>query len=1045
MQTHKKFPLRNCLRHFVTPIGLGLVVLFAGMATQGEVAVNTLGGGPNEGSTDGNTYLTARFKNPYALALDSAGNLYMADRDNGKVRKVTALGDANNSQTTTFISGLNKPVDVTFDLAGNLLVLTAGDGRVRKYGTAGTTGNLITTLTPVLTAPSAFGLDPAGNIYITQTNGFVKKIDTNGVLTTVTSGFNQPQGIAVLASGNLAVSDTGNNAIRVINLLATNAITILTGGGPAGFVDGSNGVARFNQPYKLAQATNGVLVVADRFNHRVRIIQPNGTVSTLYGVSSNLWNASFYPGWQEGNGTNAHAREPIGVAVSTNGNVYVTEIYWDLLRRATGGNLSGTGESGGGSGLPVITTQPVSQTVGTGSSVSFTVAATGNSLSYQWYYNGIAISGANTNIFSIGGVNAGNAGTYTVRVTNPAGTTTSTDAILTVGTGPTVNQTNSISFGFAGGEASSDFVGAAGQHFYAPVTTSLVPGQKIYTFQFNLSASNLNVAPNLDELPHFITRVLKPAGPVFIPIYPNYSNSFPRLMTLAWLERFGETNLYPTLSQDLGTFSRAHNIFYNGAADGKIIWGGYGFQIPSSAQANDMYQIEVGRPSGTTDGVSAPLGIQAPQNGSLGAGAINAIKRITIQNSDSRKYVVGDTLPFRWVNAGEFGDGYVVNSDIMQVFQSAVYQLNYAPRRSDFFDAMDSSPGSDTNLLNVDDTFAIDTLTFGDGQLMVDDVYVTYRRSLDPTLKWYARFWSDGFLNVVEVPNVFPAQFDAKADAPKYLADVSNGESPFVTFSSGDAIAGTNQTISIPVRAEIKGGLPVRIAMFNFKLEPLESSPAIPSVQFASVLGQPAFSDSQGGGNSAGAWLNRGVAGVYGTNNIGTLTITLPQGLPANAAYAIRFEHASASPNGLGIFPQKLLSGLLTASDRSGSSLNDGIPDSWRLKNFGSVSNNLLSAANADADGDGMLNWQEYRAGTDPIDVLSKLALINGPQKVSNGLKLKWPTVLTKLYVLESATSLGSTNWSVISSNIAGTGATVEFTDTNLVNKAQFYRVRLTE
>ncbi len=954
MQKLQFFAGQKRSRRLAAQIGLtaACVLLCAG-SSQGEVVVTTLGGGA-AAIRDGLT-TQARFNDPYGLALDTSGNLYMADRNNNRIRKVTAAGDKATSRTTSFIISLNKPVDVAIDASGNLLVLTAGDGRIRKYGTAGTTGNLISTNYPVLSAPSAFALDAAGNIYVTQTNGFLKRIPvTNSAIAQIiTNGFRQPQGVAVLASGNIAVSDTGNNAIRQVNP-STFAITHLSGStnGASGFADGAPTVARFYQPHKLAKAPNGNLVVADRYNHRVRLVLPSGTASTLYGVSSNLWNASYYPGWFDGTSTNAHAREPVGVTVATNGNVFTTEVRWDLLRVATGGD-TGAGTGGG--------------TIGGGGSTA----------------------------------------------------------------------TNSINFGFANGEASSDFIGAAGQSFYAPVTLSLVPAQKIYAFQFNVTVTNLGPV-NITDLPAFFSMLQKPSTDTNLPpgyfdaIEPSILTSFPRLMTVGWFERYSGTNLYNTLAQDLVTYSQAHNFQYN-SVNGKVFLGAYRFTIPSTAQPTDIYQIELGRPSGTQDGVQTPVNIRP----------VNALKQVSIAN---RRYIVGDTIPFRWFNAGDFGDGFIVNTDLIQVFQSCgefkPIRINTPPSDSDFFDAMDSSDGTvSTSLLLADDS-SIDTITQGDGSLNVDDLYVSYRRSLDPTLKWFARYWTNGFRAAEEVPNVFPQSFTETA-APKYVQDVNSGAAPFVTFVAPDVIAGTNRTIVVPIRAEIKGTLPIRITMLNFSIKPLDGSPAVASIQFTSPLGQPAFADSQGVGSYGAAWLNRGAAGLYGTNNIGTLTINLPVGTPNNAAYSIQFNHASASPNGLGVFPQKTCNGLLTVTDRSASSQNDGIPDSWRLKYFGTISSNLLSLASSDADGDGVSNFNEYKAGTDPNNITSFLRLLDAKKQA--GLTVRWPSVSGKTYVVESSPALLGTPWSVISTNITGTGDNLEYTDSSANPDTRFYRVRVLE
>ena len=134
------------------------------------------------------------------------------------------------------------------------------------------------------------------------------------------------------------------------------------------------------------------------------------------------------------------------------------------------------------------------------------------------------------------------------------------------------------------------------------------------------------------------------------------------------------------------------------------------------------------------------------------------------------------------------------------------------------------------------------------------------------------------------------------------------------------------------------------------------------------------------------------------------------------------------------------MDGLVTLSDRSGSTLGDAIPDSWRLRYFGTAYN-LLSGADVDADGDGVSNWAEFKAGTNPNDQNSRLQIQPGS---AADLTVRWPTVVGRNYVVESSTSLFGSSWVPVSATIPGTGQLMEFRPTPS-GAAQFYRVRVVE
>jgi hypothetical protein len=243
-----------------------------------------------------------------------------------------------------------------------------------------------------------------------------------------------------------------------------------------------------------------------------------------------------------------------------------------------------------------------------------------------------------------------------------------------------------------------------------------------------------------------------------------------------------------------------------------------------------------------------------------------------------------------------------------------------------------NTPFNPYALFDGNDT-SINQMVFGDGKLDVCDLYVTFRRSLDPSLAWYRRFWTNGVRAAEMLSNPL-GQGVTPAAQPKVaprLAQVTSGStnSPVVSFSAADFQAAPGQTVQIPITARIYGDYPLRLLMLNLNVTPLDNSPAVTTpVQFTPnpALGQPTMVSSDSPGNYAATWLDSTVAGLSGTATIGTLTVQIPANAPANAAYAIQFAHASASPNGLASFPAKVLTGLITLSNRSASVFNDGIP-----------------------------------------------------------------------------------------------------------------------
>jgi hypothetical protein len=653
---------------------------------------------------------------------------------------------------------------------------------------------------------------------------------------------------------------------------------------------------------------------------------------------------------------------------------------------------------------------------------------------------------------------------------------------------------NSISFGFTSGEGSSAFVASPGQTFYAPVTLSILPNTVMDSLQFNLSVNGIGGSAALTPGAFGFQSMLMEPIPNTTPVaYTNIppamfvsgtgftnlesTNLVLNTLTLGWLERSGQTNLFDTLSQSLITYSIAHDDMFPGPQQPNgVIVGGYTFQVPANAAPGDTYQIQIGRPSATTDGIGEPgssVYILTPTNGSLAAGAQNSIKNVTV---GQKKYIVGDSAPFGWFNAGDFGDTNLDASDVAQVFEAAVYDVDTPPPGSDLFDSMDScgytyvdngygylqptaTLANQSLLFNGNDA-TINQIAFGDGNLDVADVYVTYRRSLETNLVWFRRYWTNDVAHAVSgrvaeiVPNVFnPNVLTKSLNVSKSLGVPDTGNSsisitnqPKVNFASTDFLVTAGQTIQVPITASIFGIYPLHTLMLNLSIVPLDGSPALTTpvaFSYNSALGSPYRTEQRGNGNYSVVWLNSTNTGLAGNASIGTLTVTIPSNATSLSAYAIHFDHASASPNGLASFPKQTLTGLITLSSRTNSYYNDGIPDSWRLRYFGTIYN-YLSVSNADADGDGCNNWQEYIAGTDPTDPTSFFKNIGtdpSAAQQSSDCVISWPSVSGKQYTIERSSSLFPPNWIPVST-ISGNGTIMEYHDTS-GGGVRFYRVQV--
>ena len=300
------------------------------------VISNVAGTGAAGSSGDGNAATGAQLNGPQGLAVDSAGNLYIADTQNNRVRKVA------NAVITTFAGSgtagfggdggpagsaqLIAPFGVAVDAAGNLYIAEFSNNRVRKVSTNGNIGTLagngvsgfsgdgLQATSAQLNGPQGVAVDSAGNVYIADTaNNRVRKVAANGVITTVAgngaAGFSgdgnsavnaqvgNPTAVATDSVGNVYIAD---GSARVRKLFLSGLITTIAGTGTRGYSGdgGSAPNARLNGPSSLAVNAAGSIWVADTLNNAVRLLQFTGggtTVSAVTNGASNL-NGPVAPG-----------------------------------------------------------------------------------------------------------------------------------------------------------------------------------------------------------------------------------------------------------------------------------------------------------------------------------------------------------------------------------------------------------------------------------------------------------------------------------------------------------------------------------------------------------------------------------------------------------------------------------------------------------------------------------------------------------------------------------------------------------------------------
>jgi sugar lactone lactonase YvrE len=320
-----------------------------------SVSVSTLAGSNTPGLVDG-AGSTAKFNYPCGMVLDPTGNLYVSDYGNHVIRKITPDGIVSTFAGTGvagFADGpvseamFNNPYGLAIDHSGNLYVGDVSNHRIRKISPDG----IVSTLAGCnqgfsdksgsvarFNQPYGVAVDGQNNVYVADSyNNRIRKVTPDGSVSTLAGNgkdgfvdgpgseaqFYVPIGIVVDIDGNVYVGDEGNSSIRKIS--PTGNVTTLAGNGRFSFSDGVGAHAEFNAPGGIAIDKSRNLYVADYLNNCVRKVTASGRVSKIAG--------NLKKGFADGNAAEAEFHYPFGIAVDPNGVIYVGDQFNHRIRK----------------------------------------------------------------------------------------------------------------------------------------------------------------------------------------------------------------------------------------------------------------------------------------------------------------------------------------------------------------------------------------------------------------------------------------------------------------------------------------------------------------------------------------------------------------------------------------------------------------------------------------------------------------------------------------------------------------------------------------
>ncbi len=983
---------------------------------------------------------------------------------------------------------------------GGMVVADSGNNLIRRIAFDGSVTTLAGSTTPGFTDaagtsarfnfPTGLAVDAAGDIYVADLlNNRIRKIDANNAVTTVASGLSRPAAVAVdKNSGLVYVADTGTHSIRLIQPNGT--VSLFAGSGSA-FVSGSRDSlvatnALFNGPRALLWVGgNTGLLVSDTGNHMLRRIYFNAALNT-YSVERYVTS------------TTIALDAPLGLAIDNNGNVPLVDLGSDRLYSIqvtapqapvadpTIGIVILTTNNFGQlrtSLIPVVnstfnndvnvailaergtdtfftpdpnanfpqdpasrnTPAPYenglldwSRTLVTpsvdGSNITLRAISTQDgrrpssvvTARFQFKVAGSVINGKNPSGFSMDNATEAAAMWYTADGSTP---TNSTPSILYVrgarlnivdGTNNVVFKVRAFKTGYAPSAVTEkvflfsdlqtssigvtrDFVAGIGSTIVVPVEVKLAPGDVLRSLQFRIELTPNGGAPSIST--QFRSLSITTNDFLRIPL-PSTNPPIATSYTSA-----GKTGLA------ISFVGASTGMNVNDSATVAML----AVPIPTSASIGQTYKISVVQPSGTADGLQTPIPLTTFKD-----------RTITVTNVT---YVVGDSAVANWYNAGDFGNGNLNNNDINNVFHASLGLLTpYS--FTDVFDAMDTFPEDSASSVG------------GDGQVRFLDWQIALQRSLRLTPTNWKRSWSAGGVRTGSSATLnnaanSPAAVLTSAKIPRlWLRQALVQVLPVENAAPGSQISAS---VYLKVAKGYKvAGLQLRAAVVPEGNAPLLNQP----VSFNANLRLPRPITLQGAQD--GLPLNQAVSAwslvqnpfsspLEGDTFLGEIQFAVPATAKSGQAYTVRIINADGAPDLQTQYDFESLHGSIWVGTPAQTPA-ETISDEWRAHFFGNW-DHILSQAEADPDGDGLTNREEFFAGTNPIDLRFHGFSSNWRSELnSTGVKLRWFGEAGKQYRAERSSDFK--NWTSVGVDLTGKGDVLELTAPKAAS-AQFYRLNV--